>query len=217
MKTVLRLIPLIFFIMPILTFHKQPQHLPFNIHVCNTTTVKFYLTILESIIALTWLPIYQFLICPFLYNCIPSRLKRIGLGMLVLAVSNLLVSTLNLIVLEPHQENNNNTMINNVIHPMLDCAFSESWWFILTFINDLGILIVAITTIEFSMAQAPCQVRGLVSAIILASYGIFGVPTALLRFFYTHNHFVDVFRFVDGRNIHSFSDSIKMVQTTQEK
>ena len=89
-KTVLRLIPLIFFITPILTFEKRLYHLPFNIHFCKTTTAKFYLTILESIIVITWLPIYQFLIYPFLYNRIPSMLKRIGLGMFMLVVSNLL-------------------------------------------------------------------------------------------------------------------------------
>ena len=76
---------------------------------------------------------------------------------------------------------------------MLICAFSESLWFVLTLINDIGFLIAATTTIEFCMAQAPCQVRGLVSAMLLASYGLVGVPTALLRFFYAHNHFIDMF------------------------
>ena len=120
-------------------------------------------------------------------------LKRIGLGIFMLTVSNLLISTINFIVLELYQANDNSTMINNVTHYKLNCAFSESLWFVLTLINDIGVLITTTTTFEFCMAQAPCQVRGLVSAMLLASCGIVGVPSALLHLFFKHNHFVDMF------------------------
>ena len=65
--------------------------------------------------------------------------------------------------------------------------------FILSLSCIIGLLIAITTTIEFCTAQAPCQVRGLVSAILLASCGIVGVPRYILRMFFKHNHFVHMF------------------------
>ena len=119
--------------------------------------------------AVLGIPLYPFLIYPFLYNYIPTMLKRIGFGLLLLHCSFILYAILGNMILCSSQTN-------------VTCLFSDSkmfnisstglWWILFpTIVYYLGVLLPLITLAEFVFAQTPHSIRGFVTGMIMLSVG----------------------------------------------
>ena len=112
---------------------------------------------------------YQFIIHPCFYKYIPSMLKRIGLGM----VFALLTSIFYFIIL----------IVGDFSDPSLQCPSNHSNTSTVMVLNYKWLLtphimygcctfLVVVTTLEFTVAQSPRQMRGLMVGLCYATYGI---------------------------------------------
>ena len=116
--------------------------------------------------------IYQFIIYPCFYKYIPSMLKRIGLGL----VFALLTSIFYFIIL----------IVGDFSDPSFQCSsniFNHSNSSTITIVNYKWLLIPHITygcafvltgatTLEFTVAQSPRQMRGLMVGLCYAAYAM---------------------------------------------
>ena len=116
--------------------------------------------------------IYQFIIYPCFYKYIPSMLKRIGLGL----VFTLLTSIFYFIIL----------IVGDFSDPSFQCSsniFNHSNSSTITIVNYKWLLIPHITygcafvltgatTLEFTVAQSPRQMRGLMVGLCYAAYAM---------------------------------------------
>ena len=60
-----------------------------NLH--NMLDKRFSVLIPWYLLTISYLPIYQFLTYPFLYNCIPAMLRRIGCGLVLVIISQVFI------------------------------------------------------------------------------------------------------------------------------
>ena len=58
----------------------SPTTLQYYVHSCDIKSIPFLFSLLEIVVIVSWIPIYHFVIYPFFHNCVPSMLKRIGMG-----------------------------------------------------------------------------------------------------------------------------------------
>ena len=119
---------------------------------------------------------YQFLVYPFLCNCIPSMLRRIGCGMFLIVLSQAFISVVG-VNLEG-QTHFNKTKTTFTCPALEDEQVSIINWLLMAsrFITRAGILIAGFTALEFTIAQAPYQLRGFVTSM---SLGVWGIITLL--------------------------------------
>ena len=112
---------------------------------------------------------YQFIIHPCFYKYIPSMLKRIGLGM----VFALLTSIFYFIIL----------IVGDFSEPSFQCpsnhsntstvmALNYKWLLTPHIMCGCSMFLVVVTTLEFTVAQSPRQMRGLMVGLCYATYGI---------------------------------------------
>ena len=185
-KTVLQLIPLIAICAMVygmaFEFLAVPQHLLPSKDKYMQCLV--YYSVLPYITAAILVPTYQFLIYPFFYKCIPSMLKRIGMGLVFALLSTLSYA---LIVLVGHVEKNSNTcatLNENKYINSYQLPVDYHWVMIPQILTGITYFFIFITSLEFTVAQCPMRMRGLVVGLWYAALG-FGllVGTNLYRVF----------------------------------
>ena len=193
-KTILKLVPLITCIAPSLAFYLWVD-VPIAVQSYCSTTLRPYLNLVQSVVMISWAPIYHFIIYPFFYNRVPTMLKRIGFGLFLMALSHLINSTYELLVTTiPVQKSAANVTSNTVTAPYEEFVIVFECFLSLTkLVFEFGKVIVALTTLEFCMAQAPCHVRGLISSFLMASCGFFAGLNSFLDDKIKYNPFVDTF------------------------
>ena len=171
-KTFLRLIPMVLCIamFAIGYWHKGYHNSKANSGKCYSET-NISSGIAAFFVAALGLPAYHFVIYPFFYNYIPSMLRRIGLGMLIMAVSFLCNSIIEVV---GHMENGNVTCVFSAnAHEGATFPVNYLWTLIPSVLNGVGVVMVAYSTFEFVIAQTPCQMKGLAVSLLLESVGIF--------------------------------------------
>ena len=176
-KTVFKLIPLISCVSGILLVNGS-FNMDYLLPPCET--IRFYFTLLQAVVITTWLPAYHLLLYPFLYNYVPSMLRRIGIGLFVVVLSYLF-NFIIFIVYVGHGSYLGNTSLAHVLPKNEQVCM----WLTLSslFIRNVSACVVVSVTVEFCMAQAPCQVRGLVSTVFVFLCGI--VRLVNLTFYHT--------------------------------
>ena len=172
-KTVVRLIPLLSCIMPVIALGFVNTIDPLTAF-CHLSSLSFWINLVFFIVVATTLPIYQFVIYPFLYNYIPSMLRRIGYGMLLIILSQALISAVG-VYLEGQAHFTGSSTTCPVLEkeqqlPALKWLLMSSY-----FITRVGVLVATCSAVEFAIAQAPYQLRGFVTSICLGLWGIFTV------------------------------------------
>ena len=176
-KTVFKLTPLIVCITGSLFLDGTPMH--YHFRSCRSENARFYYSLVRNVLVISWLPIYQFLIYPFFYNRVPSMLRRIGIGMFVIVSSQLFEFLIYFALTDNDVLNvKNGTFVRSEseVPPVGEWLILSSY-----LVRDVSLFIVCSITLEFCMAQAPCQVRGLVSTVILSVCGIFWVLQLFLH------------------------------------
>ena len=121
---------------------------------------------------------YHFFIYPLFYNCVPSMLRRIGIGICLIVSSELFSLAIYFAFTNHFTSNGSHAPFTN----NEDEVNSVGEWLMLSsyFVRDVSKVIVCSITLEFCMAQAPCLVRGLVCTVILSTAGIFIVQDMVL-------------------------------------
>ena len=174
-KTVLKLVPVVLCtaMFSIGCWHKGYHDSKENSGKCYSQT-NISSGIVAFLVAALGLPTYHFIIYPFFYNHIPSMLRRIGLGMFIMAVSFLCNS---IIEVAGHVENRNVTCMFSA-NADTDSSFPIDYWWTLipSLLNGVGIVVVLFSTVEFVIAQTPCQMKGMTVSLLLESIGIFAIP-----------------------------------------
>ena len=135
-----------------------------------------WISISWCLLALCYLPAYQFFIYPIFYNYIPSMLRRIGGGMFLVVFAQAFNLVVDMFV-EDHNTHNESDPVTIITWLIL--AADLTW--------IVGIFLALFTTAEFITAQSPCQLRGFVSFLLLGLYGIFSFLEASLFYFFP-NH-----------------------------
>ena len=155
------------------------------IHVLSDSTNEYLSTDLISIITFSLcIPLYEFLIYPFLRNRIPRTTVRIGLGFLValfglsiwlaidVAGHSSSVTPNASVCMFYNATDNDKISINplSIISVIVIMAFAE--------------MLIFLSTLEFIVAQSPYGMRGLILGLFFMLYGIFvGFGAILLAVF----------------------------------
>ena len=131
----------------------------------------------EAIFAAISIPIYEVLIYPLVRNRIPSMLKRLGIGAILIIIFNLIQLSID--------------TIGHIAEPSASCMFNTSGipldidytWVRASsnFLVAVQMLIFLVAILEFTLAQAPYNMKGLLVGIVLSlifstfpiGYGIF--------------------------------------------
>ena len=154
-KTVLRMIPLMICIVGLgcadevyWSIMKDPNPINSSFKSCFilNNTMKFMTPAFL-------IPLYQFLIYPFFYKYIPSMLKRIGVG-LVFA----LATTLSYVVIFKYQKSTLSYFNDLLLIPQI--------------LFGVAFALIAPTSLEFTIAQSPVEMRGMIVGMWLASLGV---------------------------------------------
>ena len=168
-KTVMRLMPVIVCVMTLglWSCHKNYHYVDLE-HVYCYNQLDISSNIVAYSIAAVGVPTYQFLVYPLLYKHIPSMLKRIGIGILLMVVSFFSNMILELVT---HLENEEIAcmfaMKNTKLH------INYLWTLIPNLSHGLGYVLVLYCSIEFIIAQTPQQIKGLMMCIALETFGLF--------------------------------------------
>ena len=167
-KTILRLVPVIIsataFVVPLWSKWSLVSSAngsswlnPNELHTCFT---------IAGLISSLGLPMYHAIIYPLFYNYIPSMLKRIGLGYLLLLVS-LLCSSYSTLAQNANVTNFTCTQVSDSFQHV-----ESTWWEIgPNILFSCGIVVFLYAFIEFIIAQSPQQVKGVILCLM---YGCFG-------------------------------------------
>ena len=154
---------------------------------------------------------------PLLHKCIPNMLRKIGFVIFLFSLSRLLNSIFQVILIESLRINAMNTTLcsisqHNQKSLLLNVCLSQTHLY-----NGFGIIIMVPTTLEFSMAQTPCNVRGLIISVLTLSCGISAGLSVLLYHILKHTFGKCCPFFGDNWIICNLSVSIETVQVTQKR
>ena len=106
-------------------------------------------------------------------------LRRIGVGICLIVLSQLFNLVIYFAFTDHLVSNDSNATFLNSENEVRSVG---EWLMLLShLVGEVSIVIVSSITLEFCMAQAPCQVRGLVCTVILSTAGIFFALYEVLR------------------------------------
>ena len=154
-KTVLRMIPLMICIVGLSCADEVYWSIMKGSNPFNSSFKSCFISnnIMTSVTSMFLLLLHQFLIYPCFNKYIPSMLKRIGLG-LVFA----LATTLSYAVIFKYQRNTLSYFNDLLLIPQILCG--------------VAFALIFPTSLEFTIAQSPIQMRGMMVGMWFASYGI---------------------------------------------
>ena len=179
-KTVLRLILLVSCSVPLFALGNH-----YSIHnsivLCDLSGFVFWTNFVSYFLIILSLPAYQFLVYPLLYNCIPGMLKRIGFGMFAIMLSRAIFSVADVYgIVQSHHGNGNSTLTCSSFRETESVL--NSWLVLVTgVLKSVGWILSTYSLVEFTTAQTPCQMRGVVTSFGLGLYGILSLPHFILE------------------------------------
>lgn len=131
-------------------------------------------TVLESIITLFLIPVIDQVIFPLLRDFIPSALKRIGIGLGLLAFSSF-ISMLYEAVKYHVQRSNYQCMFSENNGDMTNGLSLSFWLFLIPqFFISVSVMLITIASFEFFYTQSPHRMRGMMIGLLIFSKGLLG-------------------------------------------
>ena len=169
-KTVLRLIPLVIFctVASSVFYGESTEGLNLQVYTCNGPD-SLQLSFSLPYILLIFL--HQFLIYPCFHKYIPSMLKRIGIGLVLIVLLNILYTGLAVI---------GNYHFGQIFHCLTSydehSSINNHQWLIFIFIINANIWYVFnVVLIEFILAQCPKSVRGSLIGLWFCLWNLRGI------------------------------------------
>ena len=171
-KTIIRLIPLLICVGGIGCFPFEIND-QFGLHVIAATKLTFECVsdlkqICYNTAAFILIPVYHFMVYPFIGKYVPSMLKLMGAGVFLCFISTVVVLTIDSI---GHFHSNasqcifdDNTATGTIPVPIY-------WVLVIEALNGVGIVLVTCSLFEFVMAQTPNRMRGIMMGLIFTILG----------------------------------------------
>lgn len=131
------------------------------------------------LVTILLIPLYEFLIYPLFHKFIPSMLKRIGAGMVLVIVSLLMQLAVDVAAhlltdgQAPCMFSNISQIQINTTGVSEQLVISNTWLFIPRVLNGIAMVLVLIAIFEFICAQSPYAMKGLLIGVFYCSNGIF--------------------------------------------
>ena len=119
---------------------------------------------LTPLIIVILIPLYLFLLRPFIHDCIPGMLKRMGIGMIIFFLSGLCTLLMGAF---RHKTDE----VNILIIDFLD--INVNFLIIQSFLNAIGFILLNVATFEFICAQSPHSMKGFLIGTFFAIKGVF--------------------------------------------
>ncbi len=129
------------------------------------------------------IPLYMYLLRPFIKNHTPKMLRQIGLGIIVLTLS--LISTLLLDTVGHIRSSSTTCFLNSGLHFNNSCDLVESpsvspLYIIIPYtLNAFAYIFLYIGSYEFILSQSPHAMKGLVIGLFFAIKGLFQLLAVL--------------------------------------
>ena len=114
-----------------------------------------------SAICFVFIPVYRFIVYPLVRKHMPSLLKMIGAGLTLCFVSTLINTAVTATVYFSH----NTTMIDDSYQVPL------YWGLVVDVLNGLGTGVTTLCSVEFTMAQTPNRMRGIMMGVLIIAIG----------------------------------------------
>ena len=191
-KTVLRIIPLLVCASVGLLACFQKNELVYYKYQyspnCKSALMSFLETVSDypiyysMLMVVVGLPLYYFLIFPFIRKSVPTIIRRIGGGVLLLACTYFIRAMVELVAASLSNTPRNITCIFKDV-PSSECPAPAYFvWIVLPdLFKSLGVLLVLFGTFELIIAQAPQEIRSLLLCISTGITGVFAVLSYALQ------------------------------------
>ena len=174
----------VFRVLPIVITSVFGAFLVFGAHVQSSTNKTTTNQIISCVfdeytivyaVSFFLIPSYHFILYPLFYKYIPSMLKIVGIGLFLCLVSSLASLSINTIE-HLHSNASQSDFGSAATHTS---SVSLYWVLIVDLVNGLGVNMVSCTVFEFTMAQTPNRMRGILMGLAIAIIGI-GVLAGML-------------------------------------
>ena len=158
-KTILSLMPpLLLAIGVIFLSDIGPRQIPVANHTVKCFSSQRYSN--KSITIFILIPVYRFIVYPLARRHIPSLKKMIGAGLIVCLVS----TVINTVVTANAFFSQNTTISDTPQVPIY-------WIPVIELLNGIGITVSLMYGIEFTMAQTPNRMRGIIMGLVITMMG----------------------------------------------
>ena len=159
--------------------------------------------VFSTLMIVIGIPVYQCLLLPRIQTRLPNMLKRIGCG-LVLCMMKELIELIIKITINTDCTTVDNSpdicfIVNSVIESNGTCVTHEhdfmcsntlnhfNWLVIPSILHGLSLLLVFMTTLEFICAQAPLRMKGVLVALWYASQSVSFLVIGITEIFITNS------------------------------
>ena len=163
-KTIFRLTPVLLSVFGVV-FLCEIELSQISVGVTNNAIVKCFSTLAHNPVSTTifvLIPVYRFIVHPLIHKHIPSLMKMTGIG-LILCLASTLISTVMTAVEHFSEQSQNVTMPDT---PQL-----VSLYWVLELLNGIGEVVAMFSAVEFTMAQTPNRMRGIMMGLVIAMIG----------------------------------------------
>ena len=135
-------------------------------------TLLFSNSLLSPVLVVICIPLYLFLIRPFMSRYVPGMLKRMGLGMLLVLLSLVLTFALDIAFYPrnetPTSNNHTYTTLNEPYPPA-----NQDYFLHLNILSALSNMLIYIGVFEFICSQSPTSMKGTLIGLLFAIRGLF--------------------------------------------
>ena len=158
-KTIFRLIPILLPMSGVFFFSElEFSQIPLSKN-CHSIFEHYAISTAVSVL----IPVYRFIVYPFVHKYIPSLLKMIGAGLILCFLSTVMYTVMTG-VQHFSEQCHNNTMADTPQVPLY-------WILIIEYLNGIGSVLAMIFGTEFVMAQTPNRMRGIMMGLVIAMVG----------------------------------------------
>ena len=176
-KTVLRLIPMLLCLAGMMIAWETSFNLLIEIepsygHLKDIDTFLLsggLLVLISTVLIL----LYQFLMYPCLYKYIQSMLSRIRFGLVIASISSLSYLVLYIVWYYQDRFVKDSCTFASISNSTTDALVTGNYWILVPIvIHSFSFFIIYTTSMEFTIAQSPMNMRGLMIGLWYTTYGV---------------------------------------------
>ena len=169
-KTIFRLTPLLLLVFGVSFLCEiGPRQIPITEYTSSIKCVSSLRHFPSAITTFILILVYRFIVYPLVHKYVPSLLKMIGAGLILCLVS----TVINTAVTATVYFSQNITMADTIQVPLY-------WVPVVEFLNGIGVTMIMMHGIEFTMAQTPNKMRGIMMGLLIAMIGWSTIGSTLI-------------------------------------
>ena len=156
-KTIFRLTPVLLSGFGVIIFCE------FAVSANNASPSQIVINFNITALAFVLIPVYRFIVYPLVHKRIPSLLKMIGAGLIMCFIKTVIITVV--FGVEHLSEQSHNITMPDT--PQM----SLYWILVVEFLNGLGTGMAMMYSFEFTMAQTPNRMRGIMMGVVIFTIG----------------------------------------------